>query len=94
MVALLAVEAVIGADEVRAYKPDPRVYGHAATRLGAQPDSVCLVAAHAWDVLGALRAGWRAAWVAHREHHLLATVPEPTLCGTTLTQTAHLLARL
>ena len=88
------VEMVIGADEVRAYKPDPRVYQHAAMRLGARPDNLLLVAAHAWDVLGALRAGWGAAWVAHREQHLLATVPEPTLRGATLAQTAGLLAQL
>lgn len=88
------VETVIGADGVGAYKPDPRVYRHAATRLGAQPDSVCLVAAHAWDIMGALRAGWRAAWVAHREHHLLATVPEPMLRAATLAQTARHLAQL
>lgn len=88
------VETVVGADEVGAYKPDPRVYRHAAARLGAQPDEVCLVAAHAWDILGALRAGWGAAWVAHREQHLLATVPEPTLRAATLAQTARLLAQL
>lgn len=88
------VETVVGADAVGAYKPDPRVYRHAAAQLGAQPDDVCLVAAHAWDILGALRAGWGAAWVAHREQYLLATVPEPTLRAATLTQTARLLAQL
>lgn len=88
------VQTVVGADEVGAYKPDPRAYRHAAARLEAQPHSVCLVAAHAWDILGALHAGWGAAWVAHREQHLLTTVPEPTLRGATLTQTAGLLAQL
>lgn len=87
------VETVIGADEVGAYKPDPRVYRHAGRRLGAQPDEVCLVAAHAWDILGALRAGWGAAWVAHREQHLLATVPEPTLIALSLQDAAEQLAR-
>lgn len=88
------VETVVGADEVGAYKPDPRVYRHAATRLGAQPDGICLVAAHAWDILGALRAGWGAAWVAHREQHLLSTVPEPAVCGADLAQAARLLVQL
>ena len=87
------VETVIGADEVGAYKPDPRVYRHAAARLETQPDSVCLVAAHGWDILGALRAGWGAAWVAHREQHLLATVPEPTLIAASLQDAAEQLAR-
>ena len=88
------VQTVVGADEVGAYKPDPRVYRHATARLQAQPDRVCLVAAHAWDILGALHARWRAAWVAHREQHLLTTVPEPTLRAATLAQTAGLLAQL
>ena len=87
------VEKVIGADEVGAYKPDPRVYRHAAERLGAQPGSICLVAAHAWDILGALRAGWGGAWVAHREQHLLATVPEPALIAASLQDAAEQLTR-
>ncbi len=85
------VEVIVGADEVAAYKPDPRVYQHACTRLDTPAGSVCLVAAHAWDVLGAQRAGWRAVWVAHREHHLLATVPVPTLRAASLQEAARLL---
>lgn len=88
------VEQVVGADEIAAYKPDPRVYRHAAERLGAAPDELCLVAAHAWDVLGAMRAGWSAAWVAHREHHLLTTVPPPSLVAATLLDAARQLAAL
>lgn len=88
------VETVIGADEVGAYKPDPRVYRHAAARLDTPADGICLVAAHAWDVLGALRAGWQAAWVGHREGQLLATVPEPTVRAATLREIACLLDEL
>lgn len=88
------VQTVVGADEVGAYKPDPRVYRHAAMRLDAPADGICLVAAHAWDVLGALRAGWQAAWVGHREGHLLITVPEPTVCAPTLQEAARLLNEL
>jgi 2-haloacid dehalogenase len=88
------VELVVGADAVGAYKPDPRVYRHAAERFGAPADEVCLVAAHAWDVLGAVRAGWSAAWIAHREHHLLATVPAPAIMAESLTDAARQLAAL
>ena len=88
------VELVVGADEIGAYKPDPRVYRHAAIRLAAPPGALCLVAAHAWDVLGAMRAGWRAVWVGHREHHLLATVPQPTVCADSLLEAARRLAAL
>jgi 2-haloacid dehalogenase len=88
------VELVVGADEVGAYKPDARVYRHAAGRLDAPADAICLVAAHAWDVLGAMRAGWNAAWVAHRERHLLATVPQPAVTAASLLDAARQLAAL
>ena len=88
------IELVVGADEVGAYKPDPRVYRHAAGRLAAPEAEICLVAAHAWDVLGAMRAGWSAAWVAHREHHLLATVPPPAVAAASLIDAARQLAAL
>lgn len=53
------VERVFGVDEVRAYKPDPRPYRLVLETLGG----ATLVAAHAWDVAGAARAGLRAVWV-------------------------------
>jgi 2-haloacid dehalogenase len=52
------------------------------------------VAAHGWDVLGAMRAGWSGAWVAHREHHLLATVPPPAIMAASLADAARQLAAL
>jgi 2-haloacid dehalogenase len=88
------VELVVGADEVGAYKPDARVYRHAASRLGAPAEAICLVAGHSWDVLGAMRAGWAAAWVGHREHHLLSTVPEPLIQAPSLADAARQLAAL
>ena len=53
------VTRVFGVDEVRAYKPDPRPYRHVLDALG----EATLVATHAWDVVGAARAGMRAVWV-------------------------------
>jgi 2-haloacid dehalogenase len=88
------VEVVVGADEVGAYKPHPAVYRHAADRLDTPAHALCLVAAHAWDVLGAMRAGWNAAWVGHREHHLLATVPKPMIRAPSLADAGRQLAAL
>jgi 2-haloacid dehalogenase len=59
-----AFEAVLSADAVRRLKPAPEPYRMAAERLGVEPGEVLLVAAHAWDVAGALRAGCQAAFVA------------------------------
>lgn len=55
---------VLSVEEVRRYKPAPEPYRMAAERLGLSPAEVRLVAAHDWDVWGAMRAGCRGAYVA------------------------------
>ena len=57
------VERVVGVDEVEAYKPDPRPYRLVLDELR----EATLVAAHAWDCAGALRAGMGAVWVRSAE---------------------------
>jgi 2-haloacid dehalogenase len=57
-------EQTLSADEVQQLKPGPRPYHLVADRTGVPIDQVMLVAAHAWDVSGALAAGARAAFVA------------------------------
>ena len=57
-------ERVLSADEVRRLKPAPEPYRLVADRFGVEISDVWLVAAHAWDVSGALAAGCRAAFVA------------------------------
>jgi 2-haloacid dehalogenase len=59
-----AFEDVLSADMVGRLKPAPEPYRMAAERLGTDPGGVLLVAAHAWDVAGALAAGCQAAFVA------------------------------
>jgi len=57
-------EQLVSVDDVRVFKPHPATYAHAATQLGTHVGGVRLVAAHDWDVVGAIRAGARAAYVA------------------------------
>jgi len=52
------------ADAVRQLKPSPEPYLMVAERTGVAPEDVMLVAAHGWDISGALAAGLRAAFVA------------------------------
>ncbi|SNR35595.1 haloacid dehalogenase type II [Actinomadura mexicana] len=54
---------VISVDEVRAFKPSPRPYHHAAARLDRVPSRVRLVSCNSFDIIGAESAGLRAAWV-------------------------------
>jgi 2-haloacid dehalogenase len=57
------VAEIVSVEEVELYKPHPAVYRHAAERLGVERKSVTLIAAHAWDILGAKQAGLDAVWV-------------------------------
>lgn len=54
---------VLSADTVRRLKPAPEPYLSVAARFEVPVGSVRLVAAHAWDVAGALSAGCAAALV-------------------------------
>lgn len=56
-------DRVISADAVRRLKPAPEPYHAVAAAFGVLPAEVRLVAAHAWDVTGALHAGCTAAFV-------------------------------
>lgn len=82
------VDVVLGVDAVRAFKPDGRTYAYAVSELGVAAADVTLVAAHAWDVTGAARAGLRTAWVARGERALAPTTPTPNHVGENLLEVA------
>jgi 2-haloacid dehalogenase len=83
--------AVIGADAVGAYKPDPRVYRNALDVLGLEARDTWFVAGHWWDVAGAKRAGLRTVWIARDEGPLLETAPEPDVRAADLAEAAEAL---
>ena len=53
----------VSVDEVRAFKPSPVVYRHAAGRLSVPVGQLRLVTSNAFDCVGASAAGMRTAWV-------------------------------
>ncbi|HET7929263.1 MAG TPA: haloacid dehalogenase type II [Actinomycetota bacterium] len=78
---------VLSVDEVRRYKPAPEPYHLAAERLGASPPEVRMVAAHDWDVWGAIHAGCTAAYVARTDTPFMIGQP-PDLVGADLSAVA------
>lgn len=48
-------EALISVDAIRAYKPSPRLYRHAADELGRPLAEVRLISSNPFDVIGAQR---------------------------------------
>jgi 2-haloacid dehalogenase len=77
-------EQVISADEIRCFKPVPEVYHLAARRMNVDPEQVRVVAAHDWDITGALRAGCAAAFVARPGHVMNPFGPQPDVRGADL----------
>jgi 2-haloacid dehalogenase len=51
------LRGVFSAEEIGAFKPPARVYDWACRRVETPGDRVAVVAAHSWDVHGAVRAG-------------------------------------
>jgi 2-haloacid dehalogenase len=83
-----AFELVLSADMVRRLKPAPEPYLMAAERLGVAAGEVRLVAAHAWDVAGAARAGCATAFVARPGKVLDPLVERPEIVGADLAEVA------
>jgi 2-haloacid dehalogenase len=69
-------EQILSADTAKRLKPAPAPYRMAARTLGIPERELRLVAAHAWDVAGALRAGCAAAFVARQPFDPLVERPD------------------
>ena len=87
------LETVFSADTVKRLKPAPEPYRMVAERTGVPIGDVRLVAAHGWDIAGALAAGCRAAFVARPGAALYPHGPQPDLIAPDLAQVADALLR-
>lgn len=56
------LDAVLSVEEVRVYKPHPRVYGLAVDRLGIVAGSISFQSSNAWDAYAASACGMRVVW--------------------------------
>lgn len=84
-------EQALSADMAKRLKPAREAYHMAAQRLGVEPANVRMVAAHAWDVTGAMRAGCAAAFVARPNMVLDAAGEQPDIVGADLREVAELI---
>ncbi len=77
-------DTTMSIEPVRKYKPHPDTYRSGAERLGVRVDEIRLVAAHDWDVTGAIRAGASAAFVARPGMVLSEASETPDVVGSDL----------
>ena len=81
-------DRVLSVEAVRQFKPAPETYRMAARELGVEATALRLIAAHDWDVAGAIRAGWAAAFVARPGMVLSPLSERPDVVGRDLREVA------
>ncbi|MDO7138581.1 haloacid dehalogenase type II [Algibacter lectus] len=73
------------------FKPFTDTYTWAANQLNVKPEDCMLIAAHGWDVAGALWAGWRAAFVSRPGQQTFPLAPKSEIELPDLKQVADIL---
>lgn len=73
------------------FKPFTNTYAWGANKMGVNPEDCMLVAAHGWDVAGALWAGWRAAFVSRPGQQPFPLAPETEIVASDLKKVADIL---
>jgi 2-haloacid dehalogenase len=74
-------EQVLSVEAVRRFKPAAETYRMAAKKLGVETSRIRLVAAHDWDIAGALRAGCAGAFIARPGMVLGPLAERPDIIG-------------
>src|SRR5436305_5351230 len=81
-------QGFVSVDEIRVYKPSPKVYQRVANKLGRPIGEVRLISSNPFDVIGAMNAGMQAAWI-DRSSGLFDTLgSRPEMVVKTLTDLA------
>ncbi|MEX2592296.1 MAG: haloacid dehalogenase type II [Anditalea sp.] len=87
-------ETLLSIDPMRKYKPAPETYREASKKLGVRPEEAMLIAAHGWDITGALLAGLQAAFISRKGKAHYPLAPNPHYRGDSLTSIAEKLVKL
>lgn len=66
-------------EDIGKFKPHTDAYDWAARKMGVKSHECLLVAAHGWDIAGAIWADWRGAFVARPGAQLYPLAPKPEI---------------
>lgn len=87
-------EERLSIEDLGKFKPDLDAYDWAARKMGVNPSECLLVAAHGWDIAGAIWAGWRGAFISRPGAQLYPLAPKPEINEKDLALTAKKLIAL
>jgi len=74
----------LSVEEIQKFKPFKQTYDWGAGKMGIKPNQAMLIAAHGWDIAGALWAGWRAAFIKRPGAQRFPLAPQPEIEQTDL----------
>jgi len=72
-------EERLSIEDIGKFKPHADAYDWAARKMGVAPEECLLVAAHGWDIAGALWANWRGAFIGRPGAQLYPLAPTPEI---------------
>lgn len=84
-------ERQFSVEDIGLYKPEQRVYRWAARQMQTKPEESLFIAAHGWDVAGAMSAGMNAAFLSRPGQKLYPLAPDPHYIEPDLAQLASVL---
>jgi len=84
------VEQVLSVEDAPAWKPDPRAYEYALSRLGVPAARTVMVAVHPWDLHGAHQVGMRTAYLDRSGAPYPPLGSQPDVAADSLTELAAL----
>lgn len=90
----LYFDDIISVEEVGSFKPDAKVYAHAANKCGGETSDLWLTAVHDWDTHGAKCAGLKAAWLQRGKNQYNPLYEKPDIIATSMTEIADQLINL
>jgi 2-haloacid dehalogenase len=82
-------DATLSIDTIKKYKPALETYIWAAEQLSITPGEIVMVAAHGWDIAGAMQAGLKAAFVKRKGQSLYPLSAMPVFMGKDLIEIAN-----
>lgn len=82
-------EEQFSVDAVKRFKPAHETYSSVASALSTEAGSLRLVAAHSWDTMGAMAAGWKAALLTRPGNAPLPVGDQPDVVEKDLLAIAH-----
>ena len=78
-------EERLSIEDIGKFKPHSDAYDWAARKMKIKSSECLLVAAHGWDIAGALWAGWRGAFISRPGAQLYPLGPKPEINQSNLT---------